>query len=284
VTVANAGGYGTTAILAAGAEPAFADIDDRTLLIDPATIPSDAAAIIVTHLYGRMADMEAILTIAGRIPVIEDCAQAHGARLHGRPAGSWGTAGCFSFYPTKNLGAAGDAGAVVTSDPAIAERVRLLRQYGWKERYKNSVLGAKNSRLDEIQAAFLLDLLPHLDSWNARRRSIATRYTAELAGLPLALPPAGGDEYVAHLYIIKGKNRDLLRQELASRGIGTDIHYPVADYRQPAWAGLEWAATPLPRTDSATAQVLTIPCFPELTDEEATTVILALRAAVVACL
>jgi hypothetical protein len=157
MTVANAGGYSTTAILATGAEPVFTDIDPATMLVDTQSlsdaIAADTVAIVVTHLYGRMVNMPAIAEFAqcAGIPVVEDCAQAHGARMNGKAAGAWGTLGCFSFYPTKNLGAMGDGGAVVTSDSAMAGRVRELRQYGWTEKYHTTYLGGRNSRLDEIQ-------------------------------------------------------------------------------------------------------------------------------------
>jgi dTDP-4-amino-4,6-dideoxygalactose transaminase len=208
---------------------------------------------------------------------VEDCAQAHGARLDGRAAGTWGIAGCFSFYPTKNLGALGDGGAVVTRIPEFAARVRTLRQYGWAEKYRNAEAGGRNSRLDEIQAAFLLEQLPLLDGWNCRRREIADRYTRELQRTGLSLPPAGATEYVAHLYVIASEHRNRLRQRLEARGIGTDVHYPVPDHRQPAWASQSWATVSLPATEAAADRVLTIPCFPELTDSEVSAVIAVLR-------
>jgi aminotransferase EvaB len=181
-TVANAGMYSTIAILSVGARPVFVDIEPRTLTLCPnrlaSRITDKTKAIIVTHLYGCMADIEAILKLAkGRgIPVIEDCAQAHGAKRLNRTAGTWGDIGCYSFYPTKNLGALGDGGALSTNDPKLAERLRRLRQYGWSSRYHSDDCGGRNSRLDELQAAFLRVKLPHLNAWNGRRQQIARAY------------------------------------------------------------------------------------------------------------
>jgi dTDP-3-amino-2,3,6-trideoxy-4-keto-D-glucose/dTDP-3-amino-3,4,6-trideoxy-alpha-D-glucose/dTDP-2,6-dideoxy-D-kanosamine transaminase len=283
VTVANAGGYSTTAILATGAEPVYADIYPGNMLVDtdrlPGVITADTVAVIATHLYGRMVDMPALLGTTGPrgVPVVEDCAQAHGARLEGRAAGAWGLAGCFSFYPTKNLGALGDGGAVVTHDARFAAALRSLRQYGWSDKYHNADAGGRNSRLDEIQAAFLLEQLPLLDDWNYRRRDIAGRYTSGLRDTGLSLPPPGGMEYVAHLYVIASQERDRIRQRLTERGIGTDVHYPVPDPRQSAWAQRSWAQVSLPEAEAAAARVLTIPCFAELTDAEVAVVIEAVR-------
>lgn len=283
VTVANAGGYSTTAVLATAAEPAFVDIDPTTLLMDAnglaQALNHDIAAIVVTHLYGRMADMPTILEVAGRagVPVIEDCAQAHGARLDGKPAGSWGLFGCFSFYPTKNLGAPGDGGAVVTNNPTMAQRVRELRQYGWRGKYYADVPGGRNSRLDEIQAACLLEQLDFLDGWNERRRKIAQRYSEELANTGLSVPCATGTDYVAHLYVVRAESRDDIRERLTSARVSTDIHYPVPDHFQRAWRTHPWAAVSLPHTEVACREVLTLPCFPELTDAEVAVVIEAAR-------
>lgn len=281
-TVANAGGYSTTAILATGAHPVYVDIHASTLLVDTellrSAITDRTAAVIVTHLYGRMADMPAVLAAAAGVPVIEDCAQAHGARLHGRPAGSWGMFGCFSFYPTKNLGALGDGGAVVTRDAAMAARIRELRQYGWTEKYRNGTPGGRNSRLDELQAALLLRQLPLLDYWNRSRRNIADCYRSKLNGSSVLLPPPGGEEFVAHLYVVQTDQRELLRERLRAAGVGSDVHYPVPDHLQTAWAAEDWARPSLPVTEAACGRVLTLPCFPELTEEE----IAAVGAAVLA--
>ena len=272
-TVANAGMYATTAILRAGATPLFVDIDARTLTMSPAALEADispaTAVIVVTHLYGQMADVESLTAIAARtgIPLIEDCAQAHGASRAGRKAGSWGTLGCFSFYPTKNLGAVGDGGAIVTGNSNLASKIRAMRQYGWTARYCSTVPGGRNSRLDEIQAAILRIELPHLDRWNARRLEIARLYSRELAGSGLILPSAA-DDFVAHLYVVRSPHRDRLRESLAGAGIGTDIHYPVPDHLQESLRHIAFRRTPLPVTESAVRQILTLPCFPEMTDTE----------------
>jgi len=272
-TVANAGMYGTAAILRAGATPLYVDVDRQSMTMSPsslaAAISPATAAVIVTHLYGQIADMEQLLAIAAQanLPVIEDCAQAHGAARAGRKAGSWGTLGCFSFYPTKNLGAAGDGGAVVTADANLAAKVRALRQYGWTEKYRSTVAGGSNSRLDEMQAAVLRTLLPHLDGWNARRREIAQLYNRALAGSGVILPDAG-DDYVAHLYVIRSPHRERIRTALAAAGIGTDVHYPVPDHLQESLRGVPFRQTALPVTEACAREVLTLPCFPEMTDEE----------------
>ena len=268
LTVANAGGYSTTAILAAGLTPVYADVDPETMTMQPTS--ADVRAVIVTHLYGRMAAMPAILAAAGDIPVIEDCAQAHGAVLDGRKAGSWGTLGCFSFYPTKNLGALGDGGAVATRNAPLATRLRELRQYGWRSKYRSEVAGGRNSRLDEMQAAILRAKLPHVDGWNRRRREIALRYNDALS-----VVRASDQSDVVHLYVVRSKERDTLRGALASAGIATDVHYPVPDYRQSSMPSRD----PLPVTEECCKTVLTLPCFPELTDDEVTRVIEAVRAA-----
>lgn len=283
VVCANAAMYGTGAVLAIGAIPLFADVDANGLLtadkiaIAIAGSPAPPRALIATHLYGRLVDMGAILAVAGAhdLRVVEDCAQAHGARdAGGRRAGSWGDAAAFSFYPTKNLGAVGDGGAVLSSDPDIAARVRQLRQYGWSSKYVNVLPGGRNSRLDELQAAFLLAMLPDLDRRNARRREIARRYSRGIAHPLIEMPPVHGEDYVAHLFVVRSARRDSLAAHLASLGIATDIHYPTADYRQPSIAGL-YPGLSLPCTDEASTQVLTLPCFPELADEECDSVIAA---------
>jgi dTDP-4-amino-4,6-dideoxygalactose transaminase len=248
--------------------------------MDPAALERALArqgvrAVVLTHLYGRMADVEAVSEICERyrVPWIEDCAQAHGASLDGRRAGSWGRAAAFSFYPTKNLGALGDGGAVVTSDPAIDRAVRELRQYGWSERYRATRPGGRNSRLDELQAAVLRRFLPELDRWNAERRSIATRYLRALGRSGVVPPDPGGDEMVWHLFVVRANDREGFRGALRERGIGTDVHYPIADHRQPA--GMVDVA--LPRTELACDTVVSLPLFPELREEEIARVCRALE-------
>jgi dTDP-4-amino-4,6-dideoxygalactose transaminase len=273
VAAANAGMYATTAIRAAGAVAAYVEIDEVTLLMDPealaAGLGARTRAVVVTHLYGRLADVASIVRIAGDrgVAVIEDCAQAHGARTVGGMAGARGSLGCFSFYPTKNLGALGDAGAVVTGDRELAAKVRALRTYGWGAKYHCAMEGGMNSRMDELQAAVLRAKLPRLDGWNRRRRDIAARYGRAITHPGIVLPPpAIAQSDVAHLFVVRAGQRDALRGHLAAAGVATDIHYPIPDHRQPG-AG---AAPPsgLPRTERACAEVLSLPCYPELTDAE----------------
>lgn len=280
--VANAGFYGSTATHAIGAQPIFVDVDDATLTMSPtalaAVLPTRPAAIIVTHLFGQMADIEQIVQMAATagIPVIEDCAQSHGARRDGRRAGTLGDVACFSFYPTKNLGALGDGGAVVTNKRRFAEKVRQLRQYGWSQKYEVAIQGGRNSRLDELQAAVLRVKLPHLDSWNAQRRAIAQRYNAAFQHLDVRCPPSNGDESVAHLYVLRVKNRAALAAALKAESISTDIHYPIPDHRQPAYPQSE--APLLPITETACSEVISLPCFPGLPDESVQRVIAAVTA------
>lgn len=279
ITVANSGMYSSAAILAAGAMPVYADVEADTGLIDINDLKHIVSeqkidAIIVTHLYGLMADMHQIMQIAKDkgIRVIEDCAQAHGATLKGQKAGSFGDINCFSFYPTKNLGALGDGGAIVTNHTELAERVKQLRQYGWETKYRATLAGGRNSRLDEMQAAILRVMLPMLDKWNARRRQIASRYTSGINNAKILTPKIYGEEFVAHLYVIHAEKRESLKSYLASKQIPSDVHYPVPDYRQPAYAHL-FAGVHKPTTEKQCAAVLTLPCFPEMADEEVDTII-----------
>ena len=278
-TVANAGYYASAALAAIGAEPVYVEVD-KTLTLSPralAEVLPDVRAIVVTHLYGRLAAIEEIVALASRhaLPVIEDCAHAHGAERKGRRAGSFGFAGCFSFYPTKNLGALGDGGAVTTSDLRLAARVRALRQYGWSSKYRVDEPGGRNSRLDELQAAFLRVKLPMLAHWNAARVAIARRYCEGLRGLGLGLPEWHDGEYVGHLFVVRTPDREALRAQLSSQGIGSDVHYPVADYHQPLRQAS--AQKQLPETEAACAEVVTLPCFPGLTMEQVQRVIDAVR-------
>lgn len=278
---ANAAMYGTSAVLAAGAEPVFIDIDADRASIDASGLREAAAAdpgiraVIVTHLYGRLADMDEIVAVAraAGLAIVEDCAQAHGARdAGGRKAGAFGDVASFSFYPTKNLGALGDGGAVVTADDGIAGRVRSLRQYGWTAKYTNTNAGGRNSRLDELQAKMLSAMLPMLDGWNARRREIASRYCAEIRHPDIRLPTAPDLADVAHLFVIRSGRRDELKAHLAEAGVQTDVHYPLPDHRQPCFEG-RFDHVGLPVTERDATTVLTLPCFPELTDDEASRVI-----------
>ena len=276
------------AIVQAGALPVFVDIEPGTLNIDPEKLAAYLAAqptsfrvraIVPVHLYGHPAAMREILAIAAAydVRVIEDAAQAHGAEYDGRRIGSMTDASCWSFYPTKNLGAYGDAGMVVTNDPQIAERVRMLRNYGEEAKYENRVEGV-NSRLDEIQAAALRVKLRHLDDWVATRRRLAARYDALLVEAPVVLPvemkPA---RHCYHLYVIRSPRRDALRQHLQRRGIGTSVHYPRPVHRQAAYRHLEYAEGDLPCAEWACRQVLSLPLYPELTDDELEHVAAAVR-------
>lgn len=279
---ANAGFYGSAACRLLGAAPRYLDIEPLTMTLSVAALREGLharpKAIIVTHLYGRLADIEAIVALAAAagVPVIEDCAQAHGAMRRGRRAGSFGSIGCFSFYPTKNLGALGDGGAVVSNDPAVADRLKQLRQYGWGEKYRVAVAGGRNSRLDELQAAFLREKLPRLEGWNTERREIARQYNEAFADLPLTCPDTVGEEYVGHLYVVRVQERAAFRRHLADLGVATDIHYPVPDHLQPAYPG-EQGPGALPECEEACAQVVSLPCFPGLGDEARERVIRAVR-------
>lgn len=277
VAVANAGFYGSTAIHALGASPIYVDIDPQSLTMCPVALSEAISqkpdAIIVTHLYGQLANIEEIVRIstAAKIPVLEDCAQSHGARKDGKQAGSFGTVACFSFYPTKNLGALGDGGAIVTDDDQLASTIRQLRQYGWSSKYTVAIPGGRNSRLDEIQAAVLRLKLPLLDKCNEQRRSIAQRYNNAFSNLPLQLPHSVDVDYVAHLYVVRTDDRAKFSAFLKDQGVTTDIHYPIADHHQPAYP----VSFDLPVTEKACDQVISLPCFPGLTDEEVDRVIAA---------
>jgi dTDP-4-amino-4,6-dideoxygalactose transaminase len=283
-TVANAGGYTTTAVFAIGAEPVYIDINE-TLTLCPTSLEHQlrhsgpVAAIVATHLYGQLADIDAITRIAREYgcPVLEDCAQSHGATRNGQRAGSFTAAAAFSFYPTKNLGAVGDGGAVTTSDPAIADNLRMLRQYGWKTRYSTELFGGRNSRLDEIQAAVLRLRLPRVDAWNQTRRSIVARYIEAARGSELRFHSTPTDDYVAHLAVATHPRRDEFRQQLEQAGVATAIHYPILDCHQHAFPS-ELPVPQLPRSEAAINTILTLPCFPGMTESEIQQVCAAIRA------
>lgn len=271
VTAANAGGYCSVAAHGCGMRARFADVDDRDLLLTPDTVAAAltprTTMVMVTHLYGKMAPVAAICELchAKGVLVIEDCAQAAGARADGRYAGSVGDAAAFSFYPTKNLGALGDGGALVTSDETTALRARRLRQYGWDVKYRIEQAGGRNSRLDEIQAAVLRVRLPLLDAQNQRRREIAREYGNALSRSSVRMAQRGDEDYVAHLAVIRTERRAAFAQALAARGVCSDVHYPIPDHRQKV-IGEPWLR--LPVTEAASDQVLSLPCFPELAPEE----------------
>jgi dTDP-3-amino-2,3,6-trideoxy-4-keto-D-glucose/dTDP-3-amino-3,4,6-trideoxy-alpha-D-glucose/dTDP-2,6-dideoxy-D-kanosamine transaminase len=284
LTVANAGMYSTAAILAIGARPVYADVQFDTGLLDIADAARIIAemkidAIIITHLYGLTAKIVQLVQLAKseNIAVIEDCAQAHGAMIDGKKVGSFGDIGCFSFYPTKNLGALGDGGAIITNRIDLRDRVSQLRQYGWATKYSATLAGGRNSRLDEIQAAVLRIMLPLLDNWNARRREIATRYSAGIRHAKIVTPAVYGKEYVAHLYVIRTSKRDKLKKYLTEVGIPNDVHYPIPDYRQPCYAHL-FININKPATEQQCAEVLSLPCFPEMTDAEVNMIISRINA------
>jgi len=283
ITVAHTAVATVAAIELAGATPRLVDIDAATYTLDPAqlaaAITPRTRAVVPVHLYGAPADMDAVLAVAHAhgLLIVEDCAQAHGARYRGRMVGALGDAAAFSFYPTKNLGALGDGGAVATNRPEVAERLRLLRQYGWRERYVSDVTGY-NSRLDELQAAILRVRLRHLDAENTARRRLAARYDAALAGLPITLPTARADDRaVYHLYVIRTAVRDALAAHLRARGIGTGVHYPVPVHRQPAYAHLGCGPGSLPATEAAAAEVLSLPMYPDLLPTAVDTIAAAIR-------
>lgn len=283
ITVANAGVPGTAAIVAIGATPVFVDVSPVTRNMDAALIEAAITprtkAIMPVHLYGLMADMPAIMGVAQAfgIPVLEDCAQAHGATIAGKCAGSWGDAAAFSFYPSKNLGAIGDGGAITTNREDIALHIQRLRQYGWERKYYSSTEFGMNSRLDELQAAILDVKLTHLDASTKRRDDIARMYQAQLGNLPIVLPQnPTHDRAVHHLYVIESTHRDAVMAGLREHGIGTDIHYPLPTHMQPIYQ--HYAPTwRLPVTERLAQRVLSLPNFPELSDAEVAQVIRAVR-------
>lgn len=281
VTAANCGGYTTTAARQTGYGVVYADIDEATLCIDPAALSEvltdRVGVVVVTHLYGRAADVEAVNALCRDrgIAVIEDCAQAIGAATAAGPVGGLADAAAFSFYPTKNLGAVGDGGAVTTNNPEIASKVRKLRQYGWSQKYTIAQRGGQNSRLDELQAAVLLQRLPTLGERNDRRRSIVARY-AERASSRLRIVSTDDARYVGHLAVVLSEEREELIEHLRSAGIQSDVHYPVPDHLQPAYAD-EYAQISLPVTERMAAQILSVPVFPELRDDEVEQVCRALE-------
>ncbi len=299
------------AISAVRATPVFVDVQEGSYLMDPdrieAAITPTTRALLPVHLFGRPVDMEQINAIARShgLLVIEDCAQATGASWAGKPVGSWGDAGCFSFFPTKNLGAAGDGGAVVCRDPELAARVRELAVHGMPRRYLHTNLGY-NSRLDALQAAVLQVKLPHLAGWVERRRAIAARYLRELADVPgMALPEPGPRGHSWNQFVVRlppcpvgqascGSGctpssdsasyglpeaccRDWFKQQLQDEGVSTIIYYPIPIHRQPAYAHLGYGSGSLPHTERLCAEVLSLPIFPELTEAEQEKVISTLR-------
>lgn len=273
------------AIEGAGAVPVLVDVDPRTRTLDPdrlaEAVGPRARAIVAVHLYGRCAPMGAILELAEArdLVVVEDAAQAHGAEHEGRRAGALGRVAAFSFYPTKNLGALGDGGAVLTDDAELAERVRRLRSYGERERYLSVTTGT-NSRLDELQASVLLTKLPRLEGWNDRRRALAMLYDELLDGAALELPEHPEDgRHAYHLYVVRVRERDRVRGQLAGAGIGTAVHYPRAVHEHPAYSRLG-SGRELGVSEALAREVLSLPLYPGLREDEVMAVAEALRTAV----
>lgn len=267
-----------------GARPVFADIDPASFNVTAATLQAALTpatrAVIVVHLYGQCAEMPAIAALceARGMTLIEDCAQAIGADFDGRAAGAWGAFGCFSFYPTKNLGAYGDAGLVTVHDVGGAERVRMLRHHGSRQTYQHEFVGY-NSRLDELQAAILRAKLPHLLRFNDARRRAAARYRAGLEGTSVALPAEHGrGRHVYHQFTIRSDRRDTLRKALGDAGIASAVYYPLPVHRQPAYAA-SVGALDLPASDAAAASVLSLPIHPYLRDADVDRVCAVLRSA-----
>lgn len=284
ITVANTFIATAEAITLCGAVPVFADILPGSFLIDPADVERRISprtrAIVPVHLYGELADMESVCDLAARrgLKVVEDACQAHGASCRGRAAGTFGDAGCLSFYPTKNLGTIGEGGMVLTKDPVIARRVRSLRDHGQQGRHIHIEPGY-NYRLPELQAAALRVLLPNLQSWNAARAAAAQRYRSGLAGSAVATPSGGAadESHVYHLFVVRTRHRDALQRFLAQHGIGTAIHYPTPIHLQPAYEAFGSGVGSLPNTERAVSEILSLPMHPSLTPAEVDAVCAALR-------
>lgn len=289
LTQPNSANPTAAAITSAGATPEFVDVDPMSGEIDLDAVADrlsrgGIAALMPVHLYGRLGGIETLIEVANRygVPVLEDAAQAHGARRNGRAAGVFGRLGAFSFYPSKNLGAFGDGGAITTDDPQLDERLRLLRNYGQADRYRHVSAGI-NSRLDELQAAVLRVKLPYLERWNSRRREIARIYDRAFEGLPIVAPPPAVDEQsVHHLYVVRVAHRQVVRERLLTAGIGSEIHYPAPIHLQPAYTHLELPVGSFPHAERRAEQILSLPLFPEMTAGQVEQVVDALRAALAA--
>jgi dTDP-3-amino-3,4,6-trideoxy-alpha-D-glucose transaminase len=280
ITAPLSAAYSALAIQMAGATPVFADLDPQRLTMDPraaaAAITSRTAALMPVHIYGQPADMPAFAALAERhnLAIVEDACQAHFATSQGRPVGTFGAAGAFSFYPTKNLGAVGDGGAIITDDAALADKLRRLRNGGQIDRYHHQEFGV-NSRLDEIQAAVMSARLPFMSEWTARRRALARLYRKQLAGSPVVVPPEIDPGHVYHLFPVRSSSREPLQAWLTREGIGTLIHYPVPVPRQPAFADLSPAECPV--ADVVCREVLSLPLHPGISDTDVELVTAALH-------
>jgi len=284
ITVSHTAVATVSAIELSGTNPVLVDVEPDYFTMDytklKKAITKRTKAIIPVHIYGQPAELEPILKIARKygIKVIEDCSQAHGAVYKGRRVGAWGDLACFSFYPTKNLGAIGDGGMIVTNSKILAEKCRLIREYGWKKRYVSKTVGW-NSRLDELQAAILRVKLRYLDKDNLCRRRIADGYAESLSGLKLILPKERkNSKHVYHLYVIRIKQRDKLREYLRKKNIQALIHYPVPIHLQPAYKGRLKIVGELIETERIAREVLSLPIYPELTKSELQAVITAVQA------
>lgn len=274
ITVPNTFIATAEAVSAVGARPVFVDVDPVSYNMDPTlverAITPRTRVILPVHLYGQTADMEPLLEIAARrgLKVLEDACQAHGAEYKGKKAGSMGAAGCFSFYPGKNLGALGEGGAVVTSDPELAAKMKLLRDHGSQRKYEHSVPGY-NYRLEGLQGGFLAVKLPHLDSWNDRRRIVAEHYDTLLAGngtiTPVQMPYA---HHVYHLYVIQADDREQLRKDLNAAGVETGLHYPGPLHLQEAYKSLGYKQGDFPVCERLAGRILSLPMFPDITREQ----------------
>jgi aminotransferase EvaB len=278
-TTANAGGYTTLALSSLGANPFFMDVNkstyNTTLEEVKKALDYGVRAVVITHLYGLAVDsIQEIAKLCQQkeIPLLEDCAQAHGAKIHDKYVGTFGDIASFSFYPTKNLGALGDGGAAVTNNSKLAETLYELRQYGWKDKYFIRTPGGRNSRLDELQAAFLSIFLEKLEDGNKKRQYIAQQYNSRINHPSVILPAFKIPNYVAHLYIIRTPWRDQLKKHLKSLQIGTDIHYPCPDHRQPIFRE-QFKNLRLENTEQICGEILTLPCYPNLSQEDVSKVI-----------
>jgi dTDP-4-amino-4,6-dideoxygalactose transaminase len=270
VTTPLSAAYTALAVMMVGARPVFADIDPDRLTLDPraaeAAIGPRTRALLPVHLYGQPADLRALSAVAARhgLALVEDCCQAHLGRADGRPVGSAGLAAAYSFYPTKNLGALGDGGAVTTHDAALASRIRRLRNGGQTDRYHHAEPGV-NSRLDELQAAVLHARLAFLPAWTAARRALAGRYRQALVGAPVVVPREFDAGHVYHLFVVRSRQRDRLRSHLRAAGVETLVHYPVPIPRQPALSGERPGACPA--ADAACAEVVSLPMYPAMPED-----------------
>ncbi len=281
ITTPLSAAYTALAVMMVGARPVFADVDEQRFTLDAgqveAAVTPRTRAILPVHLYGQSADLAALAGVSARhdLALVEDCCQAHLATCGGRPVGTVGIAGAFSFYPTKNLGALGDGGAIVTSDNALAERLRRLRNGGQADRYRHVEAGV-NSRLDEIQAAILRARLPFLGGWTARRRALARMYRAALGSARVTLPPEADEGHVYHLFVVRSGERDRLQKHLRSCGVETLIHYPIPIPRQPAFASTHPADCPA--AADVCAEILSLPLHPGMADADVQLVARSVRA------